>query len=213
MARNESERRRDPFSQQVQRVTRPRRIEVVFPRVGEAAGVSLLRHNTRSLDKVALKLENILDRESEKPLSDEMYARLWGSWMVVKSGFDLIKAAEKTGRSLRETSADERNNTHPRLKERRHEALRTAMNTAVEDVLTDHTEEDLMAVAMLAAAAAVTADQVDIEMVATHLEWLRHQSIIQATSSPELAPIPHIVGGMIDVVAPVFDRTKVLFAA
>lgn len=215
MSMQESGRRGDPFSQQVQRITRSQRIEKAFPLVGDTVGVNLIRHNARSLDRMASRLERYLHPSSASQISDEMYARLWGSLLTIKGGSAIIKEMRREkGKSLREVSAAERNDTNPRVKDQRQTALRKAFTTAIEDIFSEeHTWGDVVSVAILTANAVVTADQDDMEIAAAQLGWMKFQAESMAASKPEYSNIVHIAEGMLDIVRPVLGKTQVLFAA
>ena len=132
MGMPESGRRIDPFSRQVQRITRSRLIEGVYPFVGDTVGVNLVSHNTVQLDRIAARLGRELHPSSSSHISDEMYQKLWGSLLLIRSGSAIIKEMRGDGKSLREISAAERNDTHPRLKDQRQAKLRKHFTSAVE---------------------------------------------------------------------------------
>lgn len=204
----------DGFSRRVSRVTHARRIDEAYSAsMGEVASTHLIGSDTRELDKIAKKLGHLLDPNSTLYPSASMQARLRGSLLTVVLGSAFIKETRETGKSLRETSADERINTNPKIQKRRHEAFNMAFHNAVEDVLTDRGMEDMVAVASLAAVAVATGNNADITMASTHLQWLKHEAERLAQSDPEFAGVAGMAEGILDIVRPVLDKTKVLFAA
>jgi hypothetical protein len=204
----------DGFSRQLSRVTHARRMDGAYAAsMGEVAAIHLVGSDTAELDKITRKLRNVLNPNSSLYPSAQMQARLQGSLLTVMCGSALIKEAQKTGRSLRETSADERIKTDPKVQKRRHEAFNTAFHTAVEDVLTDREVKDMVAVASLSATAVATGNNVDITMASTHLQWLKHEAERLAESDPEFAGVAGMAEGILDVVRPVLHKTQELFAA
>lgn len=203
----------DGFSRQVSRVTHARRIDDAYSvSMGEVASTHLVGSDTAELDKIARKLRNVLNPNSSLYPSAQMQARLQGSLLTVMCGSALIKEAQKTGKSLREISADERIKTDPKIQKRRHEAFNTAFHTAVEDVLTDRDVKDMVAVASLSATAVVTGNNIDITMASTHLQWLKHEAERLAKSDPEFAGVSGMAEGILDIVRPVLHKTQELFA-
>lgn len=204
----------DGFSEQVRVVTHARHIDARYSvGMGEIASISLVGADTRALNRIARKLERVLDPDSSLyPSSPAVRDRLLGSYLTIKGWSEILRLESKEeGKSPREASADDRNSV--RIRQRTRDAFRASFDQTVEDMLSDKNSNGMLKAALLAAAAVASVDGVDLAVASARLQWLRHQAGKLSEGDSEYGVLRDMAEGILDIVTPVLKRTEVLFAA